>query len=218
MADEPAKPAASPYREERSLGELIPPDRRRLKSVLVVLLSMAAGAALFHLVERASVSLRVEPIVTSSGPPAKLKRLDGFELTGPRSRVRFSGQTAMVVHVWLQGCLDCMPAFDAIYAIEKTGGLDVNVPVVNVAYGEADEKWSREHGVATNLVFDTGGKDVVKPLGIGTFTTLVVDRCGYVVHTDRPDRVGFAARIATIVRETESKSFCSNTTSGEHRF
>ena len=100
-----------------------------------------------------------------------------------------------VVNVWLQGCSDCMPAFDAMAQLESEGGLNVEGPVINVAYGEADQAWARRYGVATNLVFDPAGAGVVKPLGIGTFTTLVVDPDGTIIHRDRPDRPGYVARV-----------------------
>ena len=100
-----------------------------------------------------------------------------------------------IVHVWLQGCSDCMPAFNAMAQIYSDGSLNVGAPIVNVAYGEADETWAGRYGVATNLVFDPGGANVVKPLGIGTFTTLVIDPDGTVLLRDRPDRPGYVARV-----------------------
>jgi hypothetical protein len=102
--------------------------------------------------------------------------------------------------VWLQGCSDCMPAFDAMAQLQSEGGLNVDGPIINVAYGEADQGWARRYGVANNLVFDPGGTSVVKPLGIGTFTTLVVEPDGSIVHRDRPDRPGYAARVRTAMQ------------------
>lgn len=43
------------------------------------------------------------------------------------------------------------------------------------------------------------GKSIVRPLGIGTFTTLVVDPNGAIIHRDRPDRPGCAERIRNAV-------------------
>ena len=48
-----------------------------------------------------------------------------------------------VVNVWLQGCSDCMPAFDAMAELQSEGGLNVGGPIINVAYGEADHEWAR---------------------------------------------------------------------------
>jgi hypothetical protein len=46
----------------------------------------------------------------------------------------------------------------------------------------------------------------VTPLGIGSFTTLVVDGDGAVLAIDRPDRPGFAERItAALARLRESR-------------
>ena len=41
-----------------------------------------------------------------------------------------------------------------------------------------------------HLVVDPGGAAVVRPLGISTFTTVVLDEDGYVRMTDRPDNAG----------------------------
>jgi hypothetical protein len=101
-----------------------------------------------------------------------------------------------VVNVWLQGCLDCAPAFDAARRIDEDHGWD-GLPVANVALGAADPAWARAHGVGHGLVVDRDGARVVTPLGIGTFTTLVLDRQGRVVARDRPDAPGFLPRITT---------------------
>ena len=37
------------------------------------------------------------------------------------------------------------------------------------------------------------------PLGISSFTTLVVDESGAVIHRDRPDRPGYVARIRAVL-------------------
>jgi hypothetical protein len=97
-----------------------------------------------------------------------------------------------------------MPAFEAQAALEKSGTLILPVPVVNVAYGEADEAWAERYGVSKNLVFDRDGSAIVKPLGIGTFTTLVLDAEGNVMHVDRPDRAGFPSRVLAALRALPS--------------
>jgi hypothetical protein len=88
-----------------------------------------------------------------------------------------------------------MPAFEAMRELRAQGGLGVGVAVVNVAYGEGDVTWAQRYGVDTNLVFDQGGANVVRPLGIGTFTTLVVDPDGSILLRDRPDREGYRQRV-----------------------
>src|SRR5262245_49922777 len=153
----------APYREERPLRDLIPPDRRRLRAAIVVLLSMAAGGVLFYAVESAAPLFHREPVLAASPAPARAAKLGPARLHGPRTTQAIPADTAVVLNVWLEGCADCMPAFDAMNALEKAGGLAVGVPVVNVAYGEADTQWAESHGVGRNLVFDPAGAAVVRP-------------------------------------------------------
>ena len=188
---------SSPYREGKPLAALIPPDRRRQKTLMLVGASMIVGACLLQ-------AARMLPDLFESQPPTpvtrvELGRLKPVVLNGPDGARRIPGASAMVVHVWLQGCADCMPAFNAIQKIEDEGGLQVPVPVVNVAYGEADPTWAGRYRVRDNLVFDPNGASVVNPLGIRSFTTLVVDEDGNILLRDRPDRPGYVSRIQAIV-------------------
>jgi hypothetical protein len=107
----------------------------------------------------------------------------------------------VVVHIWLQGCADCMPAFDALAALRRGGTFELSAPVVNVAYGEAPLAWATAHGVEQRLVFDPGGSRVVGPLGISSFTTIVLDARGDVLLIDRPDRSGYAERVTQALGE-----------------
>lgn len=202
---EAARPPIAPYRDDgRPLTDLIPPDRRRLKAFAVVVLSMITGALGLYGYQQISALLRTPKTVVAP-PSTGAKVIGRVTLDGPGGPITLPMKSPAVVHVWLQGCSDCMPAFDAMFALDKTGGLNVDVPVVNVAYGDADEKWAKDHGVAKNLVIDRTGGAIVRPLGIGTFTTLVVDTDGYVRHVDRPDRVGYAARIQRAVQDLRGK-------------
>jgi hypothetical protein len=114
-----------------------------------------------------------------------------------------------VVNVWLQGCADCMPAFEANKQLMQAGGYGSDVVLYNVAYGRADTSWATNYLVDTQLVFD-GGAAVVQPLGIGTFTTLVVDAAGGVtvigspVATDHKQRVLAALAAARPARTPTS--------------
>ncbi len=63
-----------------------------------------------------------------------------------------------------------------------------------MAYGSASEDWARSYGVEERPVFDSGSV-LVQPLGIGTFTTLVIDAEGRVVHRDYPRNRGYAERV-----------------------
>ena len=74
------------------------------------------------------------------------------------------------------------------------GSLEFGVPVINVAYGNASEEWAKSYGVDERLVYDPGSA-LVQPLGIGTFTTLVMDAEGNVIHRDYPRNPGYADRV-----------------------
>lgn len=194
------------YRESKELTEIIPPDRRRLKAFALVVSSMVAGAALWvvggFVVER----LRAPgPLPRVSTPGYLAGRVGPTVLHGPDQDVALPPKSLAVLHVWLQGCLDCMPAFEAMRRLEDEGGLGVDVPVYNIAYGEADPTWAARYGVRSNLVFDPGGASVVRPLGIGTFTTLVIDRSGTVLLRDRPDRPGYRARVRAALHDEDPR-------------
>jgi hypothetical protein len=90
-----------------------------------------------------------------------------------------------IVNVWLQGCADCIPAFEANKQLMQAGGYGSDVALYNIAYGRADTSWAQGYLVDAHLVFD-GGAAVVQPLGIGTFTTLVVDAAGGVTVIGSP--------------------------------
>ena len=189
----------SPYRERRPLKEIIPPDRRRQKAILLVVVSMAIGAGVLELGRRLvsrDGSEGPPPIVTNEG------RLIPVMLTGPDGTMRVpaaSGKT--IVNVWLQGCSDCMPAFEAM---REQGARELDrcgLKVINVAYGEGDPAWAGRYNVRTNLVYDRGGNAIVRPLAITSFTTLVLDENGAILHRDRPDRVGFGERMAMFCEE-----------------
>ena len=186
----------TPYRAGKALAEIIPPDRRRLKAAALVVSSMVTGALLWVLGGMVLDMVRGERIIDLQPQPGSLAgHITPSILRGPRGSVALPPVKRTVVNVWLQGCSDCMPAFDAMAALQGEGGLGADIPVINVAYGEADPTWAQRYGVGAALVFDPGGQRVVKPLGISTFTTLVVDPDGSIVHRDRPDRQGYAARV-----------------------
>ncbi len=120
-------------------------------------------------------------------------------LHGPDGDALMPPATRAIVHVWGQGCDGCMPSFAAMRELQDEGGLGVTVPVYNVTYGYVDLPWAERYGVRTNLVVDRLGASVVAPLGIDTFTTLVLDGNGNIVHRDRPDRPGYRDRIRAAV-------------------
>jgi hypothetical protein len=193
----------TPYREGKALTEIIPPDRRREKTLALVGASMIGGVALWVLggwaLEAFDARSEPTPILVGQTPGYVAGRLPQSMLKGPGGVFAMPQPVRSVVHIWLQGCQDCMPAFNAMAQLQSEGGLNFDAPVINVAYGEADLTWANRYGVGTNLVFDPGGVSVVKPLGIGTFTTLVVEPDGTILHRDRPDRPGYAQRVRTAV-------------------
>lgn len=138
------------------------------------------------------------PVAT---PPARPPRTDtdtgrvsGVELGGPGGRrVRLPLDEPAVVHVWLQGCADCAPAFEAARALD-VGREHLGAPVINVSFGGADPAFAAAYGLDDELVVDDGSQ-VVRPLGIGTFTTLVLDAHGHVRHVDHPQRAGYLERV-----------------------
>jgi hypothetical protein len=204
--DDPQTPP-SPYREGKPLAEIIPRDRRRLKTFALVLSSMIAGVSLWNVGGLVVEGRRAdsEARSTRSTPGYLAGRMPSAVLHGPEHDVVMPPGTLSIVHVWLQGCQDCMPAFEAMRRLEDEGGLGVDVPIYNVAYGEADSTWAMRYGVRTNLAYDVGGASVVRPLGIGTFTTLVVDKGGAILLRDRPDRPGYRARIRAAVHAEDPR-------------
>lgn len=193
--------AETPYRDdEKALRDLIPPDDRKRRATILIVASMIFGGGLVFL-GQALVSWATRPTTTPPPQPfVAAGALGPVTLSGPGGAFRVPAERPVVLHVWLQGCADCMPAFDSMFALQATGGLNLPVEEINVAYGSADEAWARAHGVGRNLVLDHGGRAVVRPAGISSFTTLVVDTRGDVVHRDRPDKVGYAVRVEEALR------------------
>ncbi|MBI1949050.1 MAG: hypothetical protein HYS27_25400 [Deltaproteobacteria bacterium] len=150
-----------------------------------------------HLVVDVDLLPRVPPATSSSSVVTWPMTLPGPAET----TVTLSG--IAIVHVWLQGCPDCMPAFEAIKRLAPEHRF--RVPTFNVAYGNADPSWARSYGVDTNLGFDDGSH-LVRPLGIGTFTTFVVDTRGTAVRVGSPAEEGYASRLQDAVDETTRAS------------
>lgn len=100
----------------------------------------------------------------------------------------------VVVHVWLENCADCMSAFEAHARIHDARVLR-DIPQVNVAYGSSTPAFAEKYRVNENLVVDRDGSQVVQRFGISSFTTLVLDKHGQLVHRDRPDHEGYVQRI-----------------------
>lgn len=98
---------------------------------------------------------------------------------------------ASVINVFLQGCQDCMPAFRKYRDMD---GFGQDIPVINVAYGRASLSWCQSYGVAEKLYIDPGNA-IVRPVGISTFTTLVVDAEGRIRSMHRPTDPAYREKV-----------------------
>ncbi len=135
------------------------------------------------------------PSLTSAPGP----RVVGTLRAHAGGATRFPTGVPSLVNVWLQGCADCMPAFTAWRDLRASGRLPAHVNVINVAYGSADKAWAAGFDVAEGLHVDDGAV-FVQPLGISSFTTLLLDHEGVVRLRDRPDAPGFADRVTGALR------------------
>lgn len=95
-----------------------------------------------------------------------------------------------------------MPAFRSMPAL-RAGLAELGVEVWNVAWGPYDTSFVRAHCVDENVVVDLTGSQLVEPLGIKTFTTLVLDSKGNVVLRDRPDAAGYLDRLRLAVAKAK---------------
>lgn len=168
--------------------------------------ALSEGAELLWQRETADIRVTVQvlpPAPTPSTVPTAAHITWPLTLPGPAGTTVTLSGTA-IVNVWLQGCADCMAAFDAMKLLEARGGFD-GARVYNVAYGSADPAWAATYGVDKNLAFDEGSH-VVQPLGIGTFTTLVVDDTGMVRSQGSPVAAEFQARVLSVWREMQPRA------------
>lgn len=155
-----------------------------------------AGAVLVRVVD-------APPSPVVDAPPVLAPAVGVFPREPPTNlegRVSLPG----VVNVWLESCADCMPAFKAWREIERAGTLD-GLPLTNVAYGQASPQFVDAYRVHQNLIVDADGELMVKRFGIGSFTTLVLDRHGHEVLRDRPDRQGYPERVKAAWRSVAAR-------------
>jgi hypothetical protein len=105
-----------------------------------------------------------------------------------------------LVNVWLQGCADCMPKFEAWSRLVAAGRIPRGLAVHNVAYGDATRDYAARYHVEAGLAADRGGV-YVQPLGIHTFTTLLVDEAGRVTDRLDPTDARFVDRVGQFAEE-----------------
>ena len=174
---------------------------RGYRFLALIAAAVACGALSTIAVQRVQLARRDALVVVVDLVPPAATTAGTRHLRWPLSLPSPTGEQVTiagpaVVNVWLQGCADCMPAFQANKQLMQAGGYGSDVALYNVAYGRADASWAQSFLVDTHLVFDDGGA-VVQPLGIGTFTTLVVDAAGGVTVIGSPVAADHKQRVLT---------------------
>lgn len=162
----------------------------------LIVVSVAAGAGV-HAAWGAGTqwlaARRLQEQLPRDVSPHHAARVAPARLAGPGTQVQLPPGEPTVVNVWLQGCADCMASFEAWRDARARGALS-GAPIVNVAFGRADAAWATRYGVHEQLVLDDG-KALVEPLGIRTFTTLLLDQGGRVLLRGSPRDPGFLDRL-----------------------
>lgn len=105
---------------------------------------------------------------------------------GPDGPKTLPLERAFIANVWLQGCQDCMPSFEAWKKLYEEGEIPKSLPIVNVAYGNVEPAWAERYGLRDMLLVDGDGQKLVKPQMIKTFTTLVVAADRKIVWRGQP--------------------------------
>ena len=170
---------------------------------LIVLLGFAAVGGFLYFIFQSAGDFEGQKKV-----PRPRKRVSGkkghigrFTLSGPDGSKQFPTQRVTVVNVFLQACPDCMPAFRKY---RDCGGFGSKTPVVNIGYNKAEKRWLRDYNMDKNVYIDKGGRALVMPQGIRSFTTLVVDGDGKIHLRILPTDKGYVNRVKAKVRELRS--------------
>lgn len=204
--DEPSAPAVlEPLRATPPVGS---PGTHLLAAAVGALLgalAVVAAGAIYGVWGQPPREVLVREAVVTPAPappappaPRGLRAIDGKAVAFvPTGRVQ-------LVNVWLEGCADCMPSFEAWKKLVADEGLPSGVPVSNVAYMRASEDYVRRYRVAEGLVIDDG-TNVVRPLGISRFTTLVVAADGTICHRDDPAAQGYVERLRAALERCGSR-------------
>jgi hypothetical protein len=196
-----------PVRAARPVGSVGTHLLAAAAGALLGALALVAAAALYGAYEEREFEALKREIELSTPPapapapapaPRGLRAIDGKAVAFvPTGRVQ-------LVNVWLEGCSDCMPSFEAWKKHVADERLPSGLPISNVAYMRASEDYVRRYRVAEGLVIDDG-TNVVRPLGISRFTTLVVAADGTVCHRDDPAAVGYVERLRAAVERCGSR-------------
>ena len=192
------KPGPEPAPELRWKGEI---ERALILGAFLLFAGVLAFA------NRDAIAARLDELLGVGGSPSDQAsttraptsdRVAPVRLDGPRGATALPLDTVFIMNVWLERCADCMPSFEAWRDLSAAGEIP-DVPVVNVAYGQADPAWAKQYKVSEGLVFDSGER-VVRPLGITRFTTLVVAADGKILFTGSPTDQGFSEALRRSVR------------------
>ncbi|NUO51649.1 MAG: hypothetical protein HOV80_22565 [Polyangiaceae bacterium] len=133
------------------------------------------------------------PAVADVQPPAQpgTAKLAPHLFEGPDGPETLPLDGAFIANVWLQGCQDCMPSFEAWKRLYEAGEIPKSLPIVNIAYGEVDPAWAERYALHDTLLVDSDGSKLVKPQAITTFTTLVVAADRKIVWRGLPRDPGY---------------------------
>lgn len=196
-----ALPVLEPVRVTRPVGSLGTHLLAAAAGALLGALALVAAATLYgaweqrryeELVQQVEVTPAPAPAPPTSPAPRGLRAIDGKAVAFvPTGRVQ-------LVNVWLEGCADCMPSFEAWKRHVAEERIPSGVPISNVAYVRASEDYARRYRVDEGLVIDDGS-NVVRPLGISRFTTLVVAADGTICHRDDPAVEGYVERLRAAI-------------------
>ncbi|MDP2344159.1 MAG: hypothetical protein Q8O67_24590 [Deltaproteobacteria bacterium] len=180
----------APLDPQTAIATAPPAQRGRAAALGAVVVVAAAGAGFFLFsatpdpVPPAVLQvIEAEPTPSSSPPPAAPADPAVVPLPGPS-----------IVNVWLEGCADCMPTFEAWQRASSEHKIPAGARVINVVYGSdrpSTRPFAEKYGVASDLRFDVDGTLMVQRTGIATFTTFVIDAGSHITWRGRAVDPGF---------------------------
>ena len=152
-----ALPVLEPVRVTRPVGSLGTHLLAAAAGALLGALALVAAATLYgaweqrryeELVQQVEVRPAPAPAPPTSPAPRGLRAIDGKAVAFvPTGRVQ-------LVNVWLEGCADCMPSFEAWKRHVAEERIPSGVPISNVAYVRASEDYARRYRVDEGLVVE----------------------------------------------------------------
>jgi hypothetical protein len=202
--DEPSVPAVlEPVRAARPVGSVGTHLLAAAAGAVLGALTLVAVATIYSAYEARQYEALVAQ-VEATPPPAPAPAPRGLRALDGKSVPFVPSGRLQLVNVWLEGCADCMPSFEAWKKAVADERLPPGIPISNVAYMRASEDYARRYRVSEGLVIDDGS-NIVRPLGISRFTTLVVAGDGTVCHRDDPVAEGYVERLRAAVERCASR-------------